>query len=162
VNETFHEWQPFPHADRLCDAFLSNHVANRGSRAQGQAFLLVAAQAFDSQELSNWRKSVTHERLPAHFATVFGTVMRILKVCHAQCVRLFLFLSLRTLISSAIRLGILGPMAAQSLQSHLALTAEETGARCASLRIADATQTSTLLDVWQGAHDRLYSRLFQT
>src|SRR5262245_26908607 len=28
-------------ADRACDAFLSNHVANRASRAQGQALLLA-------------------------------------------------------------------------------------------------------------------------
>src|SRR3954447_15709198 len=33
-------------ADQACDAFLSNHVANRASRAQGQAFLVAAEAMF--------------------------------------------------------------------------------------------------------------------
>src|SRR4051812_12288390 len=33
-------------ADRACDVFLSNHVANRASRAQGRAFLLAADATF--------------------------------------------------------------------------------------------------------------------
>src|SRR5208337_3847020 len=34
--------------DRLCDAMTTNHVANRASRAQGQALLRAAAAAFPS------------------------------------------------------------------------------------------------------------------
>src|SRR5581483_3292066 len=37
LNEAYHDVRPFAELDRICDAFLSNHVANRGSRAQGQA-----------------------------------------------------------------------------------------------------------------------------
>ncbi|HEX4422489.1 MAG TPA: hypothetical protein VH165_31460, partial [Kofleriaceae bacterium] len=34
-------------ADAACDRFTSNHVANRGSRAQGRAFLLAVAAVLD-------------------------------------------------------------------------------------------------------------------
>jgi urease accessory protein len=162
VNEAFHDTQPFAALDRLADVFLSNHVANRGSRAQGQAFVFAAAHSFVLPSLAGFRTKLLTEKLPGHFAPVFGFVIRTLGISHSLGVRLFLFLALRTLLASAVRLGIAGPMAAQALQSRLARDAEEIGLRCATLRVAEAAQTSPILEVLQGAHDRLYSRLFQT
>src|SRR4051812_7715473 len=37
--------------DALSESFLLNHVANRASRAQGQAFLMVCSATFDSEPL---------------------------------------------------------------------------------------------------------------
>ncbi len=162
MNEAFHGRRPFAELDRLCDAFLSNHVANRGSRAQGQAFLFATSHTFALPSLSDLRASVLNEKLPGHFAPVFGFVVRILGISHALAVRLFLFTSLRTLLASAVRLGIAGPIAAQALQSRLAHDAEQVGLRSAALTLAQVAQTAPLFEVWQGAHDRLYSRLFQT
>jgi urease accessory protein len=162
VNEAYHEDRAFAELDRVCDVFLSNHVANRCSRAQGQAFLLAVDQAFDSICLKSFRSTVLKEKLPGHLAPVFGSVLRLLKISHSQCLRLFLFMSLRTLMASAVRIGAIGPMAAQSIQWRLARDAEQIAVGCAGIRVTDAAQTSPLLDIWQGAHDRLYSRLFQT
>ncbi len=162
VNEAFHQAERFAGLDSLCDAFLSNHVANRGSRAQGQAFLLAAANTFSCPRLRSFRTTVTRQRLAAHFAPVFGVVLSALQVSHASCVRLFLFISLRTLLGSAVRLGLIGPLAAQALQTRLVPEAERVAVRCAALGVAEVAQTCPLLDVWHGAHDRLYSRLFQT
>jgi urease accessory protein len=162
VNEAYHESRSFMELDRLCNVFLSNHVANRGSRAQGQAFLLAATQAFDSTSLRSFRTELAKEKLPGHLAPVFGTVLGMLKISHALCLRLFLFMNLRALMASAVRLGIVGPMAAQTLQWRLALSAEKVALRCSEMGLGEAAQTSPLLDILQGAHDRLYSRLFQT
>src|SRR5262245_42537081 len=41
----------FPEFDRLNDIFLSNHVANRASRATGKCFLAAAEQSFPSHAL---------------------------------------------------------------------------------------------------------------
>jgi len=71
-------------------------------------------------------------------------------------------MNLRTLMASAVRLGIMGPMAAQSLQWRLAQSAEQVALHCGMTRLDEAAQTSPLLDILHGAHDRLYSRLFQT
>ena len=73
-----------------------------------------------------------------------------------------LFMCLRTLVGSAVRLGIVGPMAAQKLQILISPEAEAVANHCADIQVAEAAQTVPLLDVLQGAHDRLYSRLFQT
>ena len=162
VNEAFHEARPFADLDRMCDAFLSNHVANRGSRAQGQALLLTAAQTFDCVPLKTFRESVLREKLPGHFAPIFGTVLRLLRITHTLCIRLFLFMSLRGLLAAAVRLGITGPMAAQHLQMRLNNEAEAVAVRCSAMGVEEAIQISPLLDTFQGVHDRLYSRLFQT
>jgi urease accessory protein len=162
VNEIYHESQPFAELDRFCDVFLSNHVVNRGSRAQGQAFLLAATHSFELIALAGFRANVLKANLPGHFATVFGAVLHLLEISHALCLRLFLFVNLRGLLASAVRLGIAGPMAAQSIQARLALDAEEVAQRNAGMRLADAAHISPLLDILHGGHDRLYSRLFQT
>lgn len=162
VNEAFHRSECFSDLDRWCDVFMTNHVANRGSRAQGQAFLRASEAAFANPELSKFCEEVKEQRLPAHFAPVFGRVLRTLHVEHLICVRLFLFLSMRTVLGSGVRLGIVGPMAAQSLQARFAHQAEAIAQRSAKLRKADAAQTTPLLEILHAAHDRLYSRLFQT
>jgi urease accessory protein UreF len=48
------------------------------------------------------------------------------------------------------------------LQRRLAPAAEKIIAGCGALTLDDLAQTSPLLDLWQGAQDRLYSRLFQS
>jgi len=48
------------------------------------------------------------------------------------------------------------------LQHRLSFKAEEVLKRYESLTLDDIAQTAPLLDLWQGAQDRLYSRLFQS
>jgi urease accessory protein len=162
VNEAYHQKQPFEQLDRYCDCFLSNHVANRGSRAQGQAFLLTVAQTCGAPSLEQFRETVLHDKLPGHLAPIFGNSLRLLGVPHSSCLRLYLFTSLRSMVASAVRLGIVGPMAAQKMQMLISPDAETIADRCANFGVAEAAQTVPPIDVLQGAHDRLYSRLFQT
>ncbi len=162
VSEAFCEPHRFAEIDRLCDAFLSNHIANRASRAQGQAMLLAVERAFALPSVRALRASVAAGKLPGHLAPVFGAVTRQLEVDHASALRLFLFLVLRALVAAAVRLGIIGPLDGQRLQWHLTPLAEQIQRRCKELRALDAAQTAPLLDILHGAHDRLYSRLFHT
>lgn len=147
----------FAEFDQLCDAFTTNHVANRASRAQGRAFLAATERIFKSETGS--RKS---EIQFAHFAPVFGMCLRQLNVPRETAARMFFFNQLRSVLAAAVRLNIIGPMEAQILQQHLATVAEKILTRCESLTLDDLAQTSPLLDLWQGAQDRLYSRLFQS
>ena len=146
--------------DGLCDAFTPNHVANRASRAQGRAFLSAVERIFKSQ-MAN-RKWENAPPAFAHLAPVFGASLRWLEVPRETTLRLFVFNHLRGLIAAAVRLNIIGPMEAQSLQHQLASPAEEMLRQSAHLTPDDLAQTAPLLDLWQGAQDRLYSRLFQS
>lgn len=162
LNEAFHKPVDFSELDRLNDVFLSNHVANRASRAQGRAWLLAIERIFPSPGLVNFRSRVQQEALPGHVAPVFGFLMRNLEVKHHWAVRLFLFMNLRGIMAAAVRLGIVGPLEGQSRQAQLAVHAESVATRCSELRVDDVAQTAPFLDILQGGHDRLYSRLFQT
>jgi urease accessory protein len=173
LNQLAHAAMPFVHAafigamefrdiDLRCDAFLSNHVASRASRLQGQAFAASAERIFGGRELKEFREALLAKNLPGHFAPVFGVVARFLALESASTARLFVFTQLRGSISAAVRLNIVGPGEGQGIQHRLAGAAED-AARCfGQVALEDAAQTAPLIDLWQGTQDRLYSRLFQS
>ncbi len=159
--------------DHLCEAFTTNHVANRASRAQGRAFLVAVERIFLVGQASRLSPSANPEninmetgKMPVlrfcHFACVFGVALRKLDVPSDITNRLFFFNHLRGVLAAAVRLNIVGPMEAQTLQYNLTPKVEAIIKNCESLTLDDIAQTSPLLDLWQGAQDRLYSRLFQS
>ena len=142
--------------DALCDAFLSNHVANRASRLQGRAFWNSALRIFAPIEIANGQLGFYH------FAPTFGAIARALRINRPAAAELFLFQGLRGLVAAAVRLGIAGPMEGQSLQHRLALRAREMLSLTEKRTVDEVASVAPLLEIWQGGHDRLYSRLFQT
>ena len=80
----------------------------------------------------------------------------------AAAQQLILYQAVRGLLSAAVRLGIVGPYAAQRLQFDAADDIDSVFRRCAPLRERDLAQTAPVLDLLHAAHDRLYSRLFQS
>ena len=159
VTAAFGEPKKLAELDRLNDAFTINHVANRASRAQGRAMLSAVERIFKCDA----GRAESGEALPyAHFAPVFGACFRLLGLPRETTGRMFFFNHLRSLLAAAVRLNSVGPMEAQMLQQRLAPKAEEILRQCDSLSLDDLAQTAPLLDLWQGAQDRLYSRLFQS
>ena len=152
----------FVEIDRLCECFITNHVANRASRLQGKALVNSAERIFAMPELQHLRQTVDLEGSPCHLAPVFGVMAHSFEIRREAAARLFFFLHLRGLISSAVRLGIVGPLEAQGLQFRSGTHAEQQLAAYLRLSLDDVAQTSPLLDLRQGAQDRLYSRLFQS
>ncbi|MCI0540575.1 MAG: hypothetical protein L0Z50_35695 [Verrucomicrobiales bacterium] len=151
-----------PDLDRMCDAFLSNHVANRASRVQGQAFLASATRSFGTDALKTLRTLVLQEGLPGHWPCLFGAVTARLGLELPDTLRLFVFMQLRGMISAAVRLGIVGPLEGQGIQHGLSLMAEDAAIGMECLSLDGIAQTAPLLDLFQGTQDRLYSRLFQS
>lgn len=157
VNAACADPQRLADLDQLFDAFTSNHVANRASRLQGKALLGTVERVFHgSMELGHFQPG------HAHFGPVFGAVARALGLTHSHAIRLFVFMHLRSVIAAAVRLNIVGPMEGQAIQFQLSSHAEAVAQRGATLGLDHLAQTAPLFDLWQGAHDRLYSRLFQT
>jgi urease accessory protein len=148
--------------DARCHAFLSNHVANRASRAQGRAFTSTSARVFQTAAVLRLDEAVRTRALHGHHAPLFGAVLRALDVAPADAAELFLHQSLRVVTSAAVRLGLLGPHEAQRLQHGLAPLAAAVLAACADLSVEEAAQPAPLLDLFGGLHDRLYARLFQS
>jgi len=160
VNSTHAEPNRLGELDQLCDAFTSNHVANRASRLQGRALMVAVERVFRSEPQG---PECANKLAPfAHYAPVFGWVTRCLDIPHQDAVRLFVFMHLRSGLAAAVRLNIVGPMEGQAIQFQIASPAEEVVDRSFELTVEDLAQTAPLLELWQGTQDRLYSRLFQS
>jgi urease accessory protein len=99
-----------------------------------------------------------------HQAPLFGWLCRALGVDVDTTSRMFCYLVLRDLMAAATRLGLVGPLQAVRLQMSLYQDAEATVMRCleegGSERGGGPRQDNPLLDILQGAHEKLYSRLF--
>jgi urease accessory protein len=152
----------FARWDELCNAMLSNHVANRASRAQGMSLLAVSERIFCDPVLSELRRALRGGRAPGHLAPVFGVVANAIGVDLPRTARLFTFCHMRSLISAAVRLGIVGPIEGQAIQARVSSHAERMAELGMSLPIESSAQTSPMLELLASTQDRLYSRLFQS
>ncbi len=148
--------------DRLVDAFLSNPVANRASRAQARALLTSVARSFQDARVAPLELRVKSEGMAGHYAPLFGAIFNLLDVALVDTQRAFLFMSLRGVTSAAVRLGVIGAYEAQTLHADVATWIDTIIQECGALAPDEIAQTSPLIDLFQSTHDRLYSRLFQS
>jgi len=136
-------------ADHACDRFTTSHVANRASRAQGRAFLLAIAATLDVRPV-----------LPlGHLPVALGAALRG-RVALIDARELAMYGALRSAVSAAVRLGVVGPLRAQRLL--LAATTASARALAETVDVRDARSAAPVLELAQAAHDRLYTRLFQS
>jgi urease accessory protein len=146
--------------DALADAFLINSVANQASRVQGRTLLATVGRIWPGEAIVDLQARTDTTR--SHVAPLTGAAFRAIGVPLATVQRAVLFGAARGVVSAAVRLGIAGSYEAQRLLFDCGPTARRLAARTANWSEADLAQTEPLLDLWQSAHARLYSRLFQS
>lgn len=152
--------------DALAAATLWSHVAARASRAQGRALADLAERSFgvviaERQAATNLDSGDSRSALrEPHFAPVFGAVARRLGVARDETLAAFLHVTLRSVLSAAVRLGACGPAEAQRI--HLGLHPALAAALANDHSLDSLAQTSPVLELVQATHDRMYSRLFQS
>ena len=98
----------------------------------------------------------------SHYLAVLGRGLRGEGWSLEAVQRLYLHMILRDQISAAIRLNLVGPLQAAVLQKSLHAHAEEQRSRFSGAGRDQAARCGPLLDLMQGSHHRLYSRLFQS
>jgi len=148
--------------DARCDAFLRNPVTNRASRVQGRAWIGTVERSFPRPGVLALCDAVRARPGARHHAPLLGASLRALDVDREAAARLFLFGVVRGTISAAVRLGIVGTTDGQRVLAERADDLERTLAAAMTVTVEEAAQTTPLADLWQAAHDRLYSRLFQS
>jgi urease accessory protein UreF len=99
-----------------------------------------------------------------HHAPVFGLIGGMLQMPADVLAEAYLFTMSRDLISAAVRLGIVGPMHGVALQRQLMPLVGSLLEEVDALGIDEysAAQTAPLIELLQGNHNMLYSRLFQS
>jgi urease accessory protein len=146
--------------DDIADVFLTNTVANRASRVQGRAFAATCARVWPHESMR--RLDDQARAIHGHAGPVMGAAMRTLQVSADQARQLCLYSTARGVLTAAVRLGITGSYDAQRLQHEAVPWMLAVAERSAALDERHLAQTAPLIDVLQGSHDRLYSRLFQS
>jgi urease accessory protein len=154
--------QTLARVDEWCDAFLSNHVANRGSRVQGRSFLTAAEAAFEIAGIGELRERVAAGELAGHHAPLVGRVTSLLALPLRRTVAWYLYTQLRDVISAATRLNIIGPLAGQALISRFGRFVQHEVDGAIKRPVDEVASTSPLLELVATRHDQLYSRLFQS
>jgi len=160
VNAAHRAPERFAELDRLAEVFLTNRVANRASRIQGRTLAATCARVWPNDSLIAFERAV--RRTHAHVAPVTGVTLRFLGAPLPVVQRLVLYVTARGILSAAVRLGLAASYEAQQLQAQSATDLDAVLARCGDLDEHDLAQATPLVDVLQAAHDRLYSRLFQS
>jgi len=160
--ETYRRPDAFQEMDALCHTLLNNHTARNASIAQGRALARAAVEAFPDAGIDAMELAIRSEQAHGHLPAVFGSLSRSLGMELEQAAHLYLFQTLRSLMSAAVRLSIVGALRAQALTRDLTPSAQEAVATGLSTSIEEVADPLPLLNVLQGNQDRLYSRLFQS
>jgi urease accessory protein len=160
VNAAYREPNRLEALDDLAEAFLTNPVANRASRVQGRTLASTAARVWPSPDARALKARA--DATCAHVAPLAGAVFGVVGLPADTARRVLLYGAARGVLSAAVRLGIAGSYEAQRIQQACGEHLERVARRCADLTLDDLAQTAPVIDLVQGAHDRLYSRLFQS
>ncbi len=160
LNAAYRQPNRWPALDELADAFLTNPVANRASRVQGRTLLSTAGRVWPSDEMAVLAEEA--DRGCAHVAPLSGVVFQLIGLPVETARTAMLFGTARGVLSSAVRLGIIGSYDAQRMHHDAGRGLEQLLARCNTLAAEDVCQTAPVLDILHAGHDRLYSRLFQS
>ncbi len=147
--------------DALFDASCTSHVQNRASRAQGRSLAGAAARVFE-QEPGVKALGEHAQRGPAHHAVVFGALFGTLGMSANDAQAAWLHGVLRSVLSAAVRLGVVGPLEAQQIHASRARVLGEILASCGDLDVMETASTAPLLELFGALHDRLDGRLFQS
>ncbi|KAJ1766334.1 hypothetical protein EV180_001799 [Coemansia sp. RSA 518] len=163
----------------------SNSVAMRASTAQGGGLLTLFNRGYAHARFMDHARGqlcvAIAKRLQrlarlgemrAHWPVIFGFVCAAVGISIEHTQQLFMFQFVRQIFSAAIRLNLVGPLRAQALQCDMQLAASDLLEQHAHLRVAfdspedvfgeSAVYTEPVLELYQGMHDRLYSRIFNS
>ncbi|CAG8654186.1 5283_t:CDS:2, partial [Racocetra persica] len=149
--------------DDLYDACTSNYVTKRASKAQGVAMLTLFAKSFTNEDSQSNMKDFLVEKFKlrvrkeisyGHLPICFGLVTKCLGISLERTQHLYLFLFARAILSAAVRLNIIGPYYSQRLLTECQVYVEKSLEKTCKLNSKAAVQTSPLLDILQGRHDK--------
>lgn len=144
------------------DAMITTQTMAKASAVQGRNLIRIMNTLYPSDAMNTLRKKLIKHALPAHHTIVYGTTFQVAELALLQTKQLFMYQVLRDQVSSAVRLGIIGPMEAAQLQKQHHQTCEVAIQHTTDQPYTQATRNAPQIDITQSFHQHLYSRLFQS
>jgi urease accessory protein len=92
----------------------------------------------------------------------FGVTVGVLGIARDEALPLYLQIVTRGVLSAAVRLGELGPNAAQRAQDGMGAVARDVIAACATRALDQASHSAPIEELYANLHDALPARLFQS
>lgn len=143
------------------DASLTVPEIRRASRSQARGLLRLLERLYPEFGIEEIPETMADAMVPAHYLPSLGLCLARLGYPVADARRLHLFCVLRDQMSAAIRLGLIGPTDGHQVQAGCFRFCEELQQSSADRTYIDAARNAPLIDIAQGSHVQLYSRLFQ-
>lgn len=114
--------------------------------------------------VKQYRDSVLSSSSPGsgHFGVVWGLVGAVLGLQSDRLVFAFLQSHAKSVLSAAVRLSLIGPYESTHLlmASETRKVIEAEVEKSQTWTMDDAGQSFGMVDIWQGRHELLYSRIF--
>jgi len=151
---------------------ISNAPSCRASVQLGQALVRIAqtwmeAERTHREEEGRQRAAVAVARAlklrgGAHGAVALGGLAALLDLPASAVLNAFIYTSARDLLSAAVRLNLIGPLAAVALQDEIVGTAAACSTELQTLGCTQAAGSAPLFEAAHACHDLLERRVFQT
>ncbi|EZH65470.1 hypothetical protein DH09_17755 [Bacillaceae bacterium JMAK1] len=146
--------------DRRCHAFKITEEARKGSAMMGRQFIKTIVPLHDDPQLTAYSEQLKQKQIDGHYPVVFGMYASFLGVSVEVAVSTFLYSSMNSLITNAIRAIPLGQQAGvRTVHAMFPLISELT-TTIQSQAIDDIVNNALLIDISSMNHQFLRSRLF--
>lgn len=143
------------------EAGMTTAPMKKASLTQGKAWLRLIDSVHPQLSSKLFCESLKVTQVEEHFLLVFIWSLKSLGCSLSDGQTLLFHMALRDQLSAAIRLGLIGPLQAQSFQSRFHAICDHYIQRYGNIKYTSACKTAPLIEIGQGYSPQLYSRLFQ-
>lgn len=114
--------------------------------------------------LDDYRMAIRKGEASGHFPIAWGVVCRAFRLRLEDACYVFMFNHAKAVCSAAVRLGVCGPYWSQGMlvREDMKRWLEEAVIDGKRRSVEEAGQTVPSIDLWQGRHEVLYSRVFNS
>lgn len=148
--------------DRALTARKMSSPARAASCACGRQLANLSGTLVDDVLVARLAAEVRERRTDGNLAVVEGAVARAMGLTVAQAVLLELRGTAAALLSSAVRLGRLGPVRAQGMLAAMAPAIARAATRALDAELDDLRSSGIELEIAAMSHRRAHARLFST
>jgi urease accessory protein len=143
------------------DRMLLTQTMRKASIDQARGWRRVFSDFFPALDTAGILARFADAGAAVHYVPLYALSLKIAGATEMQVKELSLFTQVRDQVSAAVRLGLIGPSAAQSIQSEVEQEIGAIVAASENKKSDDARRSTPVMDIVQMLHPMLYTKLFQ-